>query len=370
MHYLDNASTTQVLPSAATAALAAMCETFGNPSSLHTAGLSAAALVKTARAQVADALGCASERVFFTAGGTEGDNTAIFGAVRKQYHAGKHIITTAVEHPAVANAVTQLEREGFSVTRVAPHADGRIYTADVEAALRDDTILVSVMHVNNETGAVMPIKEISEMLKRRRSRALFHCDGVQAFMKLPARVESLGVDFYAVSGHKVHAPKGIGALYIRQGVRIPPHIVGGGQESGMRSGTESVPLIAAFGEAIAQTPKDAGKRIAALRAHLMERLETMPYVRVNYPDSLPCVISLSLPVKRAEVAMRILSDREVYVSNGSACSKGKRSTVLEACLLPPSVIDGTLRVSLSWTNTTEDMDALAEGLQAAYERLK
>lgn len=368
LHYLDNAATTQVIRPAADAAVHAMCEVFGNPSSLHEEGARAKELVKTARSQVAGALGCKPEQIIFTSGGSEGDNTAIFGAARKCRHQGKHIITTTVEHPAVAKAIGVLEHEGYSVTRIAPQSDGRILVSDVEAALRSDTILVSIMHVNNETGAVMPIREIADMLKRRQSRALFHCDGVQAFMKVPGRVDALGVDFYAVSGHKVHAPKGIGALYIRQGVKIPAHIVGGGQENDMRSGTESVPLMAAFGEAVANTPKDASETILALRNHLLERLADMPYVRVNFPDALPCVISLSLPGLKAENVLNVLDSREIYVSTGSACAKGTRSKVLEACGLPIPIIDSSLRISLSWTNTLDDIGALADGLAAAYAR--
>ena len=369
MHYLDNAATTQVFPAAAETAAAAMTQSYGNPSSLHGAGMTAEALVRAAREEAARALGWSPDCVTFTSGGTEGDNTAIFGAARKLRHAGRHIITTAVEHPAVLRPLEALEREGYAVTRLPVGSDGVIRLEDLDAALRPDTILVSVMHVNNETGAVMPIREIAALLKRRKSRALFHSDGVQAFMKLPVNVERLGVDFYTVSGHKVHAPKGIGALYIRKGVRIPPLIHGGGQENGMRSGTESVPLIAAFGEALRAAPADSAKTVAALRQRLLDGLTAVPAVRVNFPDSLPCIVSLSLPGRRAEVAMRILESRGVYVSTGSACAKGHRSYVLEAAGLPADVIDGSLRVSLSALNTPEDIDALLAGLAEAAERL-
>ena len=369
LHYLDNAATTQVLPAAAAAAAAAMTETFGNPSSLHGAGQRAEALVRSARETLAEGLGCEPACVTFTSGGTEGDNTAILGAARKLHHAGRHIITTAAEHPAVLQPVAALEQEGFSVTRLPTGPDGVIRLQDLEDALRPDTILVSVMHVNNETGAVMPIREIAALLKRRKSRALFHSDGVQAFMKLPVNVERLGVDLYSVSGHKVHAPKGIGALYIRKGVRIPPLIRGGGQENGMRSGTESVPLIAAFAEALRAAPPDAAQTVAGLRQRLISGLSAVPDARVNFPDALPCIVSLSLPGRRAEVIMRILEGQGVYVSTGSACAKGKRSYVLEAAGLAQEVIDGSLRVSLSHTNTPEDIDALLAGLAEAAARL-
>lgn len=370
LHYLDNAATTKVTPAAAAAALNAMTECYGNPSSLHEAGMRAEALVRESRETIAAALGCAPDCIVFTSGGTEGDNTAIFGAARKLFRQGKHIITTAVEHPAVREPLAALAREGYEVTELRPGPDGAIRIADLEAALREDTILVSVMHVNNETGAVMPVREIAGVLRRKKSRALFHSDGVQAFMKLPVQVEKLGVDFYAVSGHKVHAPKGIGALYIRKGVRIPPLICGGGQENGLRSGTESVPLIAAFAEAVREAPADADRTVSALRDRLLAGLPAIPDARVNFPDASPYVISLSLPGRRAEVVMRILESRGVIVSTGSACAKGHRSYVLEACGLPPDVIDGALRISLSADTTPDDIDALLDGLADAAVRLR
>lgn len=369
LHYLDNAATTQVCPSAAAAAMAAMTEDFGNPSSLHGLGMRAEALVREARGETARALGCTPDCVIFTSGGSESDNTAVLGAARRLRRQGRHILTTAVEHPAVLRCMDALEAEGFEVTRLPTDASGVIRLSELEDALRPDTVLVSVMHVNNETGAVMPLREIAAVLRRRKSRALFHSDGVQAFMKLPLSVERLGVDLYSVSGHKVHAPKGVGALYIRRGVRIPPLICGGGQENGLRSGTESVPLIAAFGAALKSAPADAARTVAALRTRLTEGLAQLPGARVNFPDSLPCVVSLSLPGRRAEVVMRILEGRGVYVSTGSACAKGRRSYVLEAAGLPPDVIDGSLRASLSYTNTPEDIDALLEGLRDAAARL-
>lgn len=283
------------------------------------------------------------------------------------------MITTAVEHPAVRATLKAMALRGeCEVTWLQPDRDGKVTAKQVEEALREDTVLVSVMHVNNETGAVMPIREIAGVLKRNRSRAKFHCDGVQAFGK-PGfmRPAALGVDFYTVSGHKLHAPKGVGALYLREGVRIPPYITGGGQEKNMRSGTEALPAIAGFGvacsEALARS-QEAEARIEALNARLDAGLAALPQV-VRTFRNCPWIAPLSVPGGRAEVVMRILDDRGVCVSTGSACSKGVRSEVLEACGLEKRLLDGSIRVSFSAYNTEEDIDALLEGLREACERL-
>ncbi|MBQ5973922.1 MAG: cysteine desulfurase, partial [Oscillospiraceae bacterium] len=249
--YLDNAATTPVCPEALAAFSRAAETVFANPSSLHAAGFAAERLVAESRAALAEALGGRPDEVVFTPGGTFGDNLAVLGGARKNARAGRHIVTTQIEHDAVLNAAAALEREGFAVTRVAPGPDGRVSAADVLTAVRPDTALVSVMLLNNEVGTLQPVSEIARGLRRLRSRAVFHTDAVQAFGRVPFSVASLGADLVTVSGHKLHAPKGIGALWIRKGVRLAPLTFGGGQERDLVPGTEPVPLIAAFAAAAA-----------------------------------------------------------------------------------------------------------------------
>ena len=249
-HYLDNAATTRVCPAAVAAAVAAMSEGFGNPSSRHEAGKRAEQLVKESRADIARALGADSGEVFFTSCGTESDNWAIWGAVELNKRVGKHIITTAIEHDAVLAPCRALEREGYEVTYLQPDRMGNITVQQVADALREDTALVSMMLVNNELGTILPVAEVAKLLREKRSGALLHCDAVQGFLHVPFTVKELGVDLLSVSGHKVHAPKGIGALYIRSGVKLPAHLLGGGQERGLRSGTEPTAQIAAFAAAV------------------------------------------------------------------------------------------------------------------------
>ena len=268
--YLDHAATTRVRPEAAQAALAAMTEGYGNPSSLHHLGRQAAAALEEHRAAVARALGCQPGEVYFTSCGTEGDNWAVHIAAHLGRHRGRHIITTAVEHAAILEPCKALEQQGYEVTYLLPDADGCVRIADLEAALREDTVLVSMMLVNNETGAIQPVRDAAAVLKRRKSRALLHCDAVQGFLKLPFTAPGLGVDLLTVSGHKIGALKGSGALYVRSGVKAPPLLRGGGQERGLRSGTEATPQIAALAAActLGLAERDANARaLADLRAY-------------------------------------------------------------------------------------------------------
>ena len=376
MHYLDNVATTQVKEGPARLAMELMTQNFGNPSSLHSMGIAAEHALSKARTQVAAAIGTDARRITFTSCGTEADNTAVFSCARRLAKRGKHIITTAVEHPAILNPMRELENSGYDITYLPVDQNGLISLSDVEAALRSDTILVSVMLVNNETGAIMPVSQIKKLLIRKKSQALLHTDAVQGLGKLPLNVAALGVDLMSLSGHKIHAPKGIGALYIRQGLTIPPYLYGGGQESGLRSGTESLPLIAAFGEAcrdISDNLPAMRRHAAELKAYLYDRLAAeVPTAQTNFPNDashLANIASISLSGAKSEVMMRILEGYEVYVSSGSACSKGKKSAVLTACGLPDDVIDGTVRVSFTDTNTKEDIDALIEGLKECSQRL-
>ena len=372
-HYLDNAATTPVRPEAVQAAVQAMEQGWGNPSAQYELGRQAAGQVKLWRADVAAALGCAPEEFFFTSCGTEGDHWAIFSGVNLNRRKGNHIITTAYEHAAVLEPCRQLERQGYEVTYLTPDKEGNISVADLTAALRPDTILVSMMLVNNELGSVLPVAEAVKAVRRSGAPALFHCDAVQGFLKVPFTPAKLGVDLLSVSGHKIHAPKGIGGLYIRKGLRLPPFVLGGGQEGGMRSGTEATGQLAAFAAAAklgrATLDRDLA-HMAELKDYAIERLTgTVPgIVRVG-SGTAPHVLSISLPGYKSEVLVRFLSDRGVYVSSGSACHRGKASHVYASLGLPKKVLDGVLRVSFSYDTTREDVDALVRALTQAQKEL-
>lgn len=363
--YLDNSATTRVCKAAADKALYMMTECYGNPSSLHSKGFAAEREMAAARESIAERLGAQPGEIYFTSGGTESDNLAVLGAAHARRRSGSRIVTTAIEHPAVLNTMAQLEKEGFEVVYVQPEADGNIPAEKFAAAIDAKTILVSVMAVNNETGAVLPLKEIAGIIKRRRSPALFHTDAVQAFCKQPLSMKKLGVDLISVSGHKVHAPKGVGALAVRSGVRILPHSFGGGQERGLRPGTEGVPQICAFGAAARAMPaeREAEETVRAVRNHLLERLAEMPEVTLNSPENaVPYIVNLSAGRVRAETMLHFLAERGIYVSSGSACGKAKPSHVLAAMGLAKDRIETSLRVSLSAENTREEIDAFADAL--------
>ncbi len=371
-HYLDNSATTRVCPEAAQAAMTAMLDCYGNPSSTHTKGREAKKLLDKCRKQVSDALGCTPGELFFTSCGSESDNWALIQGAEYMRHKGRHIISSVVEHDAIRKSLEELERRGFEVTRLMPDETGAITVDSVLGALRNDTILVSLMLVNNETGAVSDIGAISRALKKAGSQALIHTDAVQAFMKIPFTPKTLGADMISVSGHKIHAPKGIGALYIRSGIKLKPYIMGGGQESGIRAGTEAMPQIAAFAEAcsIAKAgQKENMEKMARLKKLTVDTLgETVPGIRF-VDTAAPHILSLSLPGYRSEVMMNLLETREIYVSKSSACKKGGRSHVLEAMGMDARLIDGALRIGFSRYNTEEDVKALCEGLKAAAETL-
>ena len=371
--YLDNAATTQVCPEAAQAALDAMTVHYGNPSSTHKAGREAKKLLDAAREQVAKALGCTADEVFFTSCGSEGDNWAIIRGSEYNARHGKHIISSAVEHSAVQKSLDYLEKQGFEITRLAPQPDGSIAKEDVLAALRPDTCLITLMMVQNETGAVTDIAGIAKAVKAQNSNTLVHTDAVQAFLKVPFSAKTLGADMISISGHKIHAPKGIGALYLRKGLNLPSYILGGGQEQGRRAGTESLPLIAAFGAACEAARKEFSEysaRLAALRAHAVERLTAENPELIVIGGGAPQILSISLPGWRSEPLMNCLEAEDIYISKSSACKKGGRSYVLEALGLRSEVIDGALRVSFSRFTTAEDVDAFCDALRAARERLR
>ena len=371
-HYLDNSATTRVCPEAAEAAMLAMTEIYGNPSSTHTKGREAKQLLDKSRKQVADALGCTVQELVFTSCGSESDNWAILNGAELMRRKGMHIISSQVEHDAVRKSLDELERRGFEVTRLKPDDTGAIPVQAVMEALRPDTVLVTLMLVNNETGAVTDIGAIAKAMKKAGSQALLHTDAVQAFMKLPFTVKTLGADLVSVSGHKIHAPKGIGALYIKNGVKLKPYLLGGGQENGRRAGTEAMPQIAAFGAAC-QTAREHlqenYERMAALRQLAIDALRRDIPELVVIGGGAPHILSISLPGWRSEVLMNYMEAREIYVSKSSACKKGGRSHVLEAIGLAPKVIDGAIRIGLSRFTPQEDILALCAALQEARSKL-
>lgn len=370
--YLDNAATTRVCPEAADIAYKTMLDNYGNPSSTHTKGREAKAVLDNARKQLAAALDCAPGEVYFTSCGSEGDNWAIINGAESMRRKGLHIISSEVEHDAVRKSMDELKRRGFEVTMLKPESDGSISPEAVAAALRPDTVLVSLMMVNNETGAVTDIAAVAKALKKAKSIALLHTDAVQGFMKVPFSAKRLGADMITVSGHKIHAPKGIGALYIKTGVKIKPYIMGGAQESGLRAGTEAMPQIAAFGKACElakASMDDATERIAQLRQYAAGRIVAEMPEAVIIGGGAPHILSVSLPGWRSEVLMNFLEARSVFVSRSSACKKGGRSHVLEAMGLPAEVIDGAVRISLSRYTTKDELDELCSALKDAHDTL-
>ena len=371
MIYLDNSATTKPSAACVSAMTRLLCEHWGNPSSVHDLGIEAERELKSARKAVANALGAEPERVFFTSGGTEADNWAIFSACERLGKRGRHIITTAVEHHAVLHPFKALEARGFEVTYLQPDEEGFVSVDTLKAALRPDTILVSVMMVNNETGAVMPIADMIRATRRMSPLALFHTDAVQGFLKVPFKAKTLGADMISISGHKVHGPKGVGALYIRPGLPLPPFIHGGGQEGNFRSGTENLPGICGFAAACEETNAAADiAHMAQLRDLCREKLRQIPGLVLIGKQDAPHIVNLSLPGLRSQGIINCLQTKGIYVSAGSACSKGHRSHVLEALHLPPAVIDGSVRVSFSGDNTEADVDALVEALLEAKQTLK
>ena len=368
MVYLDNASTTRVCEEAARAALEVMTQGYGNPSSRYALGQAAAKRLEEDRAAVAAALGCESSELYFTSCGTEGDNWSIHAAVEYGRRRGKHIVTTAIEHSAVLEPLKALEAQGYRVTRLRPDKEGRVSTRALREALREDTVLVSMMLVNNELGTVQPVQECASIVKAYSPDILFHTDAVQAFLKVPFTPAELGVDLLTVSGHKVRAPKGIGAQYIRAGLKLNPLLRGGGQEKGLRPGTEATAQISSFAAACRTWSEHGAEHrahMAELKAYALETLkEKVPDLEVVTPGDAPHICSVSLPGYPSEMVVRALNDRGVCVSSGSACHRGKPSHVFAALGLPKRTLMGVLRISFCPDSTREEVDALAEGLAA------
>lgn len=367
MIYLDNSATTKPCVQAVEAMTKALSQDWGNPSALYNFGIDAARQLRSARSQVAAALGAEPDRVFFTSGGTEADNWAIFGTVKRMGKRGNHIITTATEHHAILNCMKELEAQGYDVTYLRPDELGRISAESLRAALRSDTILVSIMMVNNEVGAAMPIGQMAKLTHKLCPDAIFHTDAVQGFLKVPFQAKNLGADLISVSSHKIHGPKGAGALYISPRLKsFPPLLLGGGQEAGYRSGTEGTPAIfgfAAAAEAGGRTFREDAAREKALIAYLVERLSSLPGVMINGAHEAPHILSVSIPGVPTQNSINILQDRGICVSAGSACAKGHRSHVLTAMGIAPEIIDCAFRVSLCRDTTQEELDTLVKTIR-------
>ena len=367
MIYLDNSATTKPCSEAVEAMHNAMTDTWANPSALYGFGIDTAKVLRLARQKVAAAMGAETDRVFFTSGGTESDNWAIFGTAKRFGKKNKHIITTAMEHHAVLNCMKELESQGFEVTYLQPDNLGRITAQDLKAALRKDTILVSIMMVNNEVGSVMPIAQMAKLTHKLCPDAIFHIDAVQGFLKVPFAAKTLGADLITVSSHKIHGPKGAGALYISPRLKsFPPLLFGGGQESNFRSGTEATPAIFGFAAACevgAATFREDISREKALLDGLVEKLSEVRGVVINGAHEAPHILSLSIPGVPTQNTINILQDAGICVSAGSACAKGHRSHTLTAMKLSPEVMDGSFRVSLCKDSTREELDMLVSVIE-------
>ena len=360
MIYLDNSATTKPCKEAVEAIQLAMTENWGNPSALYGFGIDTAHQLRDARHKVAAALGAEPDRIFFTSGGTEADNWALFSTVRRFGKKNKHIITTAIEHHAILNCMKELETQGFEVTYLQPDKTGTVTLAALREALRPDTILVSIMMVNNEVGSVMPIAQMAKLTKRICPNAIFHTDAVQGFLKVPFAAKTLGADLISISSHKVHGPKGCGALYISPRLKsFPALLQGGGQESNFRSGTEGTPAIFSFAAAAAAgaaTLKEDIAKEKQLLNDLIEKISALDGIVINGCHEAPHILSLSIPGVPTQNTINILQDHGICVSAGSACAKGHRSHVLEAMHLKPEVMDGSFRISLCRDTTAEELE--------------
>lgn len=377
--YLDNSATTMVAPEVREEMMAALGEAYGNPSSLHKKGSDAELMLKKAKERIAQPLKADAREIYFTSGGTEANNLALLGGARAKKREGNHVIISAVEHPSVSAAADELAREGFQVTRLGTDERGLVSPEALKAALTPETVLVSVMAVNNEVGAREPFEAFGKLIKDYNSRILFHVDAVQAYGKLRLNPKRDGIDLLSASGHKIHGPKGIGFLYIRDKVRIEPIIYGGEQQKGIRSGTENMPGIVGMGKAAELAYQHFDERISALyslKEYLQEGLESLDLVRVNGPRerelSAPHIVSATFPGVRSEVLLHALEDRGIYASAGSACSSHKKtvSPTLRSIGLSDELAGSTLRFSLSSYSSREDADTVIKALAELLPQLR
>lgn len=371
--YLDNSATTKPCESAVKAVNDAMTVYWGNPSSLYDMGAEAEFKVGEVRDSIASALGCRSDEIFFTSGGTEANNICLHSTANALKRQGKRIITTSVEHPSVSKVCDFLESEGFEVIRIKPESDGNIDAKKVIVEINSDTFLVSMMYVNNETGCIFPVPEVAKYLKSNFPSAVMHSDCVQAFGKLPINIQKLGVDLLSASGHKIHGPKGVGFLYKSKSLHLKPLIFGGGQEKDLRSGTEPVPAILGLGAAVCELKTaDSLKRIQSIHDYTADSLKNIPGLVFNSPLSgtLPYILNISLCGYRSETLLHFLESKKIYVSSGSACSKGKGSHVLTEMGIDKDRTDSALRISFSRYTNKEDIDVLCSALVEATTKLR
>ena len=370
--YLDNSATTKPCPVARKRLLEAVDLLWGNPSSLHQKGLEAQLLLEEARTCIAKCLSCRESELYFTSGGTESNNLAVFGAANAMKRKGNKIVVSSVEHPSVSRAFDKLESDGFTVVRLPVDRFGVVPVEEIENAVDESTVLVSMMAVNNELGSVEPVEALSRIVKEKHSPALIHVDAVQAFGKLPLNVKKLGVDLMSVSAHKIHGTKGAGALFVKASVRLAPHIFGGGQEKNVRPGTEPLPAIAAFfGAAEELDIKKSLPAVTALRDGFVKKLSALDGVVINSgADALPYIVNISLPGRPAEAVLNFLSSKGIYVSSGSACAKGRRSPTLTAAGLESERVNSSLRISLSRFTTEDELDFCLEGIEEALRAIR
>lgn len=373
MIYLDNAATTKVCDAAKDACLYAMSEVWGNPSSLHRLGIAAEKIIQSSKEEIAKAIGCTADEIYFTSGATESNNTAILGLCETYGRRKKKIVTTAIEHPSVVQPFEKLKAMGYEVTIVYPDESGNISADDLIDAVDSNTCLISAMLVNNENGYILPIEKAFNEIKAEYPDCMTHCDCVQGFEKIPVKVKSLCCDVMSISGHKIYAPKGVGALYIKKGVRVAPLIIGGGQQKNFRSGTESVPMIYSFGQTVKElTPSmmQRYEKVKALNEYARNKLSQINELVINSPKSAsPYILNFSLCGFKSETILHYLESFDIYVSSGSACSRGKKSSVLKAFGLSDTLTDSAIRISFSADTQESDIDTLCEKLQDAVSSL-
>ena len=370
--YLDNSATTMVCRESEKEIIKLLTKKYGNPSSLHSKGLEAEKEIRESKNIISKMVGCDSGEIYFTSGGTESNNLAIFGSIKSKGKYGNKIVTTSIEHSSVIESMQELEKQGYNVVYLEPGDDGKISRSQIFEAVTPDTILISIMMVNNEIGTIQPVDDIKKIVALKKSPALIHVDAVQAFGKIPVKVNKIGADLISITAHKLHGPKGVGALYVSKKARILPIMFGGEQQKKLRPGTEPSALIAGFGAAVGCLP-DMTKEyesIMELRNYCANRLSKIDIIKINSPESaLPYILNFSVEGIRSETMLHYLASNEIYVSSGSACAKGKKSHVLKALGLSDRRVDSAIRVSFSRYNTMEDVDILIDSLKKGIKTL-